>query len=806
MNLELKKTFLRILFFLAFALLLPGCGVWNSFTTYFNLYYNASDIFEQAEKSIYEQKRDLFSNQPITVPANANTQLTKVIEKCSRILQFSSETGFVDDALIMLGKSFYYQRNYQKAVRKFEELIATQTESSLYPEAELWLGKSYMRLKNYNKGLELLNKVRGYAIAEDEEELLKETYVEEIIYFLAEESYLRSIELANEFLGLSDDDVVNAEVQFEVGKLFNKTNSLENAVAAFEKVFEYSPDYDLEQRARIEYGRALRNSGRYEDALLVFEDMGSEDKYASSIDVIEVEKGITLSKLGKIEDALISFKLVDSLYQSSKHLGAARYEIGKIFEENYKNLDSASFFYTKATGSALPEDYILPAREKDQLFKKYVNLKKQIIRFDRQLFYALNPSEYSKDSLEYVQDSLRALSELEIKDLFGNNLPGDTTRNQVQNPDSVNQTNQQGFFITGNEEPDSLGDKGDPFGNNPNRNRGENRNLSNLSNQNQGINKNVKLNLTRKKPVLPTISLDSLKTILAKNKLEMGNLFLTEFNLSDSAYKYYDQVLTNYPDTRYKASLLYAMGTYYLTAEDSIKSDSIFNYIYDNFKNESIVNAAAIKINKPLVDLNYDPARDLYLNAEEKMKNKNFDASANDFYEIFIKYPQSAFAPKALYSAGYILENELGMPDSAAMVYERINVKYPSSTFAMKIRPKLNTWKQEQERKRRVIEDTKKQQEVPDVTSEDSLKILLNEVETPGEESVNPLNQMNEILNEEDNPGNEKSDSLRQNLKGEDEKKTPQNGNVTYLMIQPEVIYEGRNSKKIYLFNEIFLS
>ena len=110
------KLLLRVFLF---SLLISGCGVWENLTTYFNLYHNASNLFEKAEEQILSQEKDLFSTEPPKLPGTANADLVKVIEKCSDLLQFNSESAYVEDALMMLGKSFYYQKNYQKSLRKF---------------------------------------------------------------------------------------------------------------------------------------------------------------------------------------------------------------------------------------------------------------------------------------------------------------------------------------------------------------------------------------------------------------------------------------------------------------------------------------------------------------------------------------------------------------------------------------------------------------------------------------------------------------------------------------------------------------
>ncbi len=116
------------------------------------------------------------------------------------------------------------------------------------------------------------------------------------------------------------------------------------------------------------------------------------------------------------------------------------------------------------------------------------------------------------------------------------------------------------------------------------------------------------------------------------------------------------------------------MGSYYLTVDNKKRADSLFNIIYDNYKNESVVNAAANKLNKPLIDLDYDPAEEKYLEAESMMLLENYPGAINGFYNVHLKYPGSPFAPKALYTCGWILENELFLLDSAATYYDSLVV------------------------------------------------------------------------------------------------------------------------------------
>jgi len=661
----MKKIFLSIIFAIIFA----GCGIWGNFTTYFNLYYNTSDLFEQAETAIKEQKVDLFSTQEIVVPGSANQQLIKVIEKASKILQFHDETAFVDEALLMLGKSFFYQRNYQKALRKFNELIASDQEGDLVLETQLWVGKTEMKLKEFEKALQTLTNLKTFATEEGEDELVNQSFIEEIKYYITIEDYQNAISLSNRLLEISDDNELNAIVAFQLGKFYIKTEQQNEAVAVFEKVFSYSPTYETELNTLIELGKALRSIGKLDRALSIFDDLRSEDKYKEAYDIVDVELGLTYKELGEFENAIDNLQYADTAYANSLYSGIAKYELGLIFEKKYLDFDSAFYYYSRAARAPAPSEYTVNANEKLQLFTSYNNIHQNLEQNKKQFFYLQNPEAFVEDSIEWhIKDSIR----------------------QAEVGSQLNKE--------GDEEVPAQ--------------------RQSLYNRNTGGSQQTKT-AQQLPPQRPILSEDSLKSVIVKNEFELANLFFTEFDLADSAFTYYMDILTNYPNSTYQARTLYGLGSYYQFLGNEQKADSIFNYIYENFKNESIVNAAANKINKALINLNYDPAEELYASAEQKLLNKNLDESLTEFYNIYEMYPKSPIAPKALLATGFILENEMSLYDSAASVYDTIVVRYPVTIYAQKVQKKLTAYKQEQERIRKAALDSIKAIEQKKV---DSLK------------------------------------------------------------------------------------
>ena len=349
-------------------MLLTGCSVWDNFITYFNLYYNADELYTKIEKQITDQKKDLFSIEPPTIPPAANADVQKLIEKCSAILQFHSTTSYVDEALMMLGKAFYYQKNYLKSQQKFKELLAADPEGDYVLESRLWIGKCDMRLRNYSDGLALLKEVRDLAFEEDEEEIMEQAYIEEIVYRKTINDIPTAIQSANEFLEISDNETINAELWYEVGNLYTQINEIENAAIAYENVFEHSPSYELEVSTKLKLGSAYRTIGETEKAYDIFSNMRSEDKYADKYPDIDLEIGITENALGNYELAINQLTKVDTTYKNTPVSGAAKYEIGNVYEHGIKLLDSAAVYYQKASTSTLPKDYILPAKEKQNLW------------------------------------------------------------------------------------------------------------------------------------------------------------------------------------------------------------------------------------------------------------------------------------------------------------------------------------------------------------------------------------------------------------------------------------------------------
>ncbi|MCU7496033.1 MAG: tetratricopeptide repeat protein [Ignavibacteria bacterium] len=655
----IKRLLTRKLVVIAI-LLIPavftGCGLWNNFTAYFNVYYNAAKSFQEAEQSIIDQKKNIFTSAEQRPAGTTNEILNKVIEKLSKLLQFNSESDLVDDALLMIGKSFYYQQDYQKALRKFTELISTFPKSDLVLETQLWIGKTQLRLKNYEQAASTLEEVQKAAKESDDNEIMTQAYVEQITYLLAQEKYDDALTSLQQLVKVSDNDKINAAAMYEMGRTYLKLNKPEDAARAFAGVLDYSPTYDMEYLSKLQYGRVQRELGNPERSLNIFDNIIDDSKYDPYKDSTEIQIGLTYLQMKRYDDAFSQFARVDTVFKQSPNSGIAQYYEGEILELQHADYDSANFYYKKAMSSAAPQEFTQKASRKVQNYTKYDNLTNALKQYNRQLAYIMDPQLYLQDSIAYykeqaLQDSLAKEKAKLTNQQFKEDNPNSRNSSRREDPTKTQQTVQT--------------KKATP-------------------------------------PKMPKISADSVKTILAKSEYELGGLFFTELNVSDSAYYYYKHVVDAYPGNPYMGRALYALASYYLTKDNKAKADSLFEVIYRDYNNESIVNAAAAKLGKPLINLKYDEAEELFVHAEKKMQDSLYKEAISEFGSIYHRYPKSSFAPKALYASGWIYENNLDMPDSAAAIYDSVVMKFPSSKYASAVKGKLQIFKEEKKKEQAV--------------------------------------------------------------------------------------------------------
>jgi len=620
-----RKTIIILL-----ALIVSSCSVWENFTTYFNIYFNASKIFDDVEEQMALQIKDRFEFRQIDMPQNLKQQLNKVIEKCSKILQFHSESGYVDDALLMIGKSFYYQKEYSKAFRKFSELAAR--ENSPYAlESQLWLGKTELQLRNFEVGFNILEELKKSALLQERPEIGAESAITQVSYLINRENYVTAIDYARQLIDLTDDPELKAETAYQIGKLHLLQGDTENAALAFAEVSNYEPVYEVEFNSKIENARLRKLLKKTDESMELLEELRSDKKNSDKYDLIDYEIALIHYEQGDIEKAMQEFTVIDTTYKRTASAGEAAFLKGEIWDKYYNNYDSALFYYDKSLASQMEPIRKEQAKKKSELLNKYITLSVDYQKNTSSYYYVTDPAIFTADSLLYEERIFQ-----------------DTSKTwKLQNEPAEQPPVKKKQLI---------------------------------------------------KPMMPTLTADSLKSLVLKSRFELGNLFLTELNVPDSAYKYYLRIAEEDSVLNFKPKFYYTFGTYYLTVGNQQKADSLFSIVYSNYRFDPLANEAAKKLGKETIEISADPAAVKYRAAEALMIDKNYPEAIATYFQIYKEHTKSNLAARSLYTIGYLYENELKQPDSAAAYYDSLTSKYQTTDYARSVLPKLNVYRQERKR------------------------------------------------------------------------------------------------------------
>ncbi|HLA69202.1 MAG TPA: outer membrane protein assembly factor BamD [Bacteroidota bacterium] len=352
---------------------------------YFNSYYNARRAFDDAEAEIAaaDQLSGIrgFTDKPQPLPNTTRPRLTIVIDKCSNILQFYPSSALVDDALMLIGKSYYYQGDYLKAERKFTEFFSVYPNSPLNFEARLWYIKTLARLKKDDQAIEEGEFLLPQTEAGDETDLA--AAVSDVLGVLYERvnRHDRSLAMYDRLKELGADDETRAWALFRAGEQKIVLNQPEDAAEMFRRAAENTDDRQIQYRCHLEYIRTLRSLGRLDESLGRLNEMLDNFRFAQNSREIVFERGVTYRLGGQIELAVDDFTEVDTTSGRSELGSKASFELARLSEYTKGDYRAARDSYGRSTAFPVPE-FIAEARRKQSGFTRYFSLNDARAKLD----------------------------------------------------------------------------------------------------------------------------------------------------------------------------------------------------------------------------------------------------------------------------------------------------------------------------------------------------------------------------------------------------------------------------------------
>ena len=332
--------------FLLAALLLGGCGSlfgsrYDNFRAYYNAYYNASRVMEEGERQLERSDQPIDRTRLLSLyPVGAGSRggnFQEAIDKSAELLRSRGSSKWADDALFLIGKARFYQRDLVGAEQKFRETIElaeARRNSKLADEARVWLGRTLGTAQRYEEGATVLQE--RLAAAEGNRAALARLRLVLGELYAREGRYTEAAEALRQGLENERDSDFAARAYFLLGQVNEAAGQYDAAADDYRDAALRRPPYELAYAAQLNQALVLGlDAGRTEEAIDLIRRMRRDDKNYQHRAEVELAYGRILAASGRPDDALVALRsvLYDPQLAGAPLRGEAHARLAEYFRD-----------------------------------------------------------------------------------------------------------------------------------------------------------------------------------------------------------------------------------------------------------------------------------------------------------------------------------------------------------------------------------------------------------------------------------------------------------------------------------------
>lgn len=337
---------------------------------YYNTFYNAKKRFNEAHQQREAAEED---------PENRILQNTyrdyylSAIEKASVVLDIYADSKWVDDALLLIGKSYYWRGEQRDALTKFDELLGNFPDSELKTEALYWKALALWGNESISQSRELLVRLADsgdpvytsqarLALAELEQS--QENYPEAV------RTYLSLVD------GLKDREM-QTRLWKGLGDTYFAQKDYANAINAFQKVLKTEADTFTRYQARMQIGAAQEKLKDLDGALDTYRQMERNKRFRAYRPNIQLKIANVYRLTGDIDGAQEAYERIIAQNPRTETSAEAYYQIASIEREVRRNNELALELFATARKERTTSDAAARAREMETTLFQLDRFKKR---------------------------------------------------------------------------------------------------------------------------------------------------------------------------------------------------------------------------------------------------------------------------------------------------------------------------------------------------------------------------------------------------------------------------------------------
>ena len=391
-----RRCAIKVLLLLASCLSISSC-------VYFNTFYNAKKYFRQAEEERreYEESYAYWAFEEVEAPqrrdrsTGADELYDKAARKASKVLEKYKESDLVDDAMFLMGRSFYWRGEYLRAIESFRDLEINFPASEFFDRARYWRAQCLEAQRIYNQALQLYRSL--FSEANEKIAVQAGLRLGEMAY--EREDYVAAIQEFRATLEAYPKNELSAQLWLRLGDAqmaLEDEALLGDAQEAFRQALSADPNKDQEYRAWLNSGLVLYAMGEEEEALQTYERLLQEGQFRMFEGRTRLLIGQYYHNRHLLAEALSQYEQVRDDFPQSASSAMALYRTGLLHLQEYGDTELANEYLEEANREK-------PGSQGALLSQEMLGHLARLSRFQQQVHHA---DSLFADSLGSIQGPL----------------------------------------------------------------------------------------------------------------------------------------------------------------------------------------------------------------------------------------------------------------------------------------------------------------------------------------------------------------------------------------------------------------
>lgn len=725
---HLRNKKVLLLSYIVLLLALSGCQVYHNTTARYNGYYYGRLKLNKVVAGMSSSLEDDYTK---LLPLNKDeaegkgpaNDLDSVITKLTVVTELHPKSKWVDDCYFLIGKSYYYKKDYEAALATNQFIVATfkdKTSASskkkkkkkgttarqkknkigdvvipwpkqpkpftlshqpVRNEAMLWLLKSYIKLKKYDEAKAVINVI--YNNSKFPYELRDEFELITAGMLIEQKKYKEAIEPLRIAIALTKNRKNKIRYTYILAQLYQMTQNSDKAIDTYKEVLKLKPNYKMEFYAKINIANSFSTAGKSSsrEILNLLEKMSRDDKYEEFRDQIYYAIAQIYQKQNDKANTIKNLKLaIENSTVNLNQKGMAYLQLAEMdfaipdYISAKQNYDSAVFFISKTT------DNYDDIKKRANILDRLVD---QINTIEREDSLQKIASMDEKARNKFLDELIQKQEEEAYQDSIKNTLP------LASNFKPQTSGDEKGgwYFYNAAAKGTGFNDFKKRWNNRPNEDNWRRSNKkSDIPEQTSGTNvsttknnssgKTSRDNLLKDIPLTPE-QLKASDERIAFAYYTLAGIYKDELNNRQKAIDTYEKLIVRFPDDSYALPSEYALYVLYGNAGNTAKADYykqliLKEHLESNFA-KIIKDPEYVRKSEKLEDA----VNDYYEATFNSYQSKNYSSVIESVQKSHVLYKPNPIAAKFDLLEAFSI-GQTQSRDSFRTVLKKFVLKYPT--------------------------------------------------------------------------------------------------------------------------------